>query len=68
MPADRCEPPEPKSIWRNTEGRVREVGDADEDGYWVSYYRPPPAPADRTIVTGCAWAKWVETTGARRIG
>lgn len=59
--------PKVDEVWRTRSGRVRRVVSVDEDGYWVMYQRPPPAPIEAITVLGTQWQVWVERENAVRI-
>ena len=60
-------PPRTDEVWRTKTGRIRIVCSVDDEGYWVMYRRPPPAPQDAITVTGTKWANWVARERATRI-
>lgn len=59
--------PKTGEVWRSKKGSVREVVSVDEDGYWIQYIRPAPAPYEALIVRGRKWHEWVEREQAVRI-
>lgn len=59
--------PKTGEVWRSKKGSVREVVSVDEDGYWVMYTRPAPAPAQALTILGTKWQAWIEREQAVRI-
>lgn len=61
------ENPRTDEVWRAKSGSTRIVCSVDDDGYWVMYHRPPPAPRDAITVLGSKWAEWVAREQATRV-
>lgn len=59
--------PRTDEVWRAQNGTTRTVVSVAEDGYWVMYSRPAPAPAEAVTVLGRKWDEWVQRERAVRI-
>jgi hypothetical protein len=59
--------PRTDEVWRAKNGATRIICDAANDGYWVMYFRPAPAPREALTVLGCKWNEWVARESAVRI-
>lgn len=59
--------PRTDEVWRARNGTTRTVVGVGEDGYWVMYSRPAPAPVEAVTTSGRKWNEWVEREGATRI-
>ena len=57
--------PRTDEVWRTKSGRVRIVCSVDEDGFWVMYRRPAPAPEEAMTVPTAKWREWVAREQAR---
>ena len=67
MIVDESRWPKCRDVWRNHAGITRHVGDVDDNGFWVQYHRPPPAPYEALTVTMQRWVDWVDSTDARKV-